>query len=520
MIKLNFKYLLVILSIITTALSCSKDKGNYDYTALDAVTIDISNIPNSYSLLRFENLDITPTVTYKGQKVDPTKPQFDELSYTWEMYPSQAYKEVIDRSVLSNDFHLNTAISQRELTWELLFTVTNKNTGVKAFAKFNVIVTPSLSEGWMVLYERNGNSDVGLIVNDEISKAATKEKLFLDIYSASNGKELEGTPGSIIYSKSNFPTAVSIFIQTSKNIANVNSSTFQAVSTAAKGIFWTPPATISPAFVTASEGRKDLLMNNNKLHTIDYTIIAPGDRSFGDAIGGTYGKLAPWMPSSTSTAFDAIVYDQTNQNFKKVINRGAEIIPLATVQSTTAPFDVRNVGLEFVMSDIGWNNWEHMVMKNSAGKYFLLTANFREGETAVIGKGKYDMSNCPEVSAINSITAGVYGEIFYYSANNHLYQFKYTPNTTDLLWTAPENEKITAISLQKYMNTNRAAGVLYDPKNLCKILYIATYNEATQMGTVYQMGVNQTSGAILAGTEKKYTGFGKVKAMAWKLGIK
>ena len=159
-------------------------------------------------------------------------------------------------------------------------------------------------------------------------------------------------------------------------------------------------------------------------------------------------------------------------------------------------------------------------MKDNAGKHYLLTANFREGETELIGKGKYDMSNCPEITAINSVTAGVFGEIFYYSANNHVYQFKYTPGTTDLLWTAPANEVVTKIALQKYTSTNRAQGVLYDPKNFCKILYVATYNETTKIGTVYQMEVNVTGGAIISGTEKKYTGFGKVKSMGWKLGIK
>ncbi len=57
-------------------------------------------------------------------------------------------------------------------------------------------------------------------------------------------------------------------------------------------------------------------------------------------------------------------------------------------------------------------------------------------------------------------------------------------------------------------------------ENFCKILYVATYNEGTKIGSVYQMEVNVTNGAIVPGTEKKYTGFGKVKAMAWKPGIK
>lgn len=515
-----FKFLFILLVSTSIMVSCSKGKGNYNYTILDPVAIDVTGIPTSYALLRYDYLDIKPKVTYKGQVVNSDNPQFPELSFSWEMYPTQAYRELKEKHNLASGLNLHYQMTEKEITWEVVFTVTNTLTGVKTFSKFSAAVTPALAEGWMVLYEKNGNTDVGIITNNEISKAATVEKLFLDLYENSNGSPLAGTPTSILYSKSGFPTLVSIYIQTNKDMANVATNTFQKLATTQKGIFWTNPATIAPSYMNATETRKDFMINNNRLHIIDYTVIAPGERAFSDALGGTYGTLAPWLPYSLAPAFDMIVYDQTNKKFLKVAARGSEVVPIATVQSASAAFDVNNVGMEFLMADMGWSNWEHIVMKNSAGKYYLLTANFKEGETALIGKGKYDMSNCPEIGAINSITAGVLGEIFYYSANNHLYQFKYTPGVTDQLWTAPEGETITNIALQKYNNTNRAQGVLYDPKNFCKILYVATYNQTTKIGSVYQMEVNPTSGAIMAGTPKKYTGFGKIKAMTWKLGIK
>jgi hypothetical protein len=512
----SFKFLTALILSLGMVVSCSKDKGNYDYKILDPVAVNVTGIAPAYSMLRFEYLDIKPVVTYKGEVVNPDKPQFPELNFTWEMYPAQVNKDVIDRHEIGKTLQLHHQMTEQELSWEVLFTVTNTNTGVKTFTKFNAVITPALAEGWMVLYEKNGNTDIGLITNNEISKAATTEKLFLDIYSASNGKAIEGTPGSLIFSVANLGTLMRLYIQTSKDAVSVVPTTFQKIVSFDNDLFWTTPAVKAPTLVKATESRKEFMINNNKLHVINYVIIAPGSRAFGDALGGTYGTLAPWLATSTSPVFDAILYDQTNKKFMKVISNGSEVIPLATAQSAMAPFDVNNVGLEFLMADNGWNNWEYFVMKDAANKYYMLSANFKEGETALIGKGKYDMSNCPEIASINSITAGFYGEIFYYSAKNHLYQFKYTPGVTDLLWTAPEDEVITNIALQKHYNTNRAAGVLLDPKNLCKILYVATYNNTTKIGTVYQMEVNVSSGAIIPGTEKKYTGFGKIKAMAWK----
>lgn len=496
--------------------SCAKDKGNYDYTVLDTVSIDVSSLAESYSMLRFDTLKLKPVVKYKGQTVNGDKPQFPELSFAWEMYPSAINTSFQEKYTFDSTMALNAIMDKKEAVWTVLFTVTNTVTNVKAFAKFSVAITPSLAEGWMVLYERGGHTDVGLIVNNDITKTATlQEKVLLDIYSASNGEPLPGTAGSLGYSLVNLTGAHKIYIQSGGEAVSVNPTTFARIDDFSS-IFWTKPAVQKPQLVKITERRKEFMINDNKLHVIDYTILGNGRRAFEDGLTGNYGTLAPWMATTTGAAFDAVLYDQTNKRFMKVVARGTEIIPFTTAQNATAPYDVRNVGLTFVMADLGWNYWEHAVMKDDAGKYFLLTADFRTGEIATIGKGKYDMSNCPEIADVNSISAGYYGEVFYYASSKSVYQFKYSAGTTDKHWTAPGNEKITNISLQKYYNTNPGLGRYYDPKNICKILYIATYDEAAQAGHVYQVEVNQSSGAIIAGTEKKYSGFGKIKAMAWK----
>ncbi|MFC3196117.1 PKD-like family lipoprotein [Parapedobacter deserti] len=512
------RILIAFLALIaaTSTVSCHKDRGNYDHLTLAPMEIDVEGVPQSYTLLRFDTLTIRPKVRYGGVTVDPADAKLPQLEFSWEMYPAQIDREIIERHTLSDSIALHAEMNQRELTWEVLFTVTDKETGVKAFSKFNVAITPALAEGWMVLYERNGATDVGIISNNDISKTQVAERVFMDVYSASNGAPLRGTPGSIIYSTANMPGRMKLYVQSSEDIASINLNTFERVASFDDGLFWTRPAVAAPALVTATPSRKEFLINDNRLHVLDYTVIAPGDRAFNDALGGSYGMLAPWIATATSPAFEAILYDQTNQRFMKVMQRGSEVVPISTVQSEGTPFDVNEVGMELIFADLGWNNWEHMVMRDTYGGHYLLTANFMEGETAFIGKGKYDMNTCPDIGNINAIAAGYFGEVFYYSANASLYQFRYTPGATEMLWTAPEGQTITDIALQKYYNTNRAAGVLFDPKNLCRILYIATYNEATRTGTVYQMEVNPSSGAIIAGTEKSYSGFGKIKAMGWK----
>ncbi|UYQ94177.1 PKD-like family lipoprotein [Chitinophaga horti] len=509
-------YIGLCLAMLVAFGSCSKDRGNYDYIQLDSINIDVSDLAASYSMLRFDTLKLNPVVTYKGEVVNPAAPQFEELSFAWEMYPSSLNPSILEKYTLDSTIGLKAIMDKKEAIWELLFTVTNTKTKIKAFAKFAVAITPSLAEGWMVLYERNGHTDVGMIVNNEISKTAvTSERVLLDIYSNSNNAPMAGTPGSIIYSLVNLTGAHKLYIQSGGEAVSVNPSTFERIDNF-ESIFWTTPAVKAPQLVHVTERRKEFMINNNRLHVIDYTILGNGRRAFEDALTGNYGSLAPWMATTSGAAFDAVLYDQTNKKFMKVVARGNELIPFTTVQNPTAAFDVNNVGMTFKFADLGWNYWEHFIMADAAGKHFLLTADFRTGEIATIGKGKYDMSNSPEIADAVAMATGYYGEVCYYSSPSSLYQFRYTAGITDKLWTVPAGEKITNISLQKYYNTNPASGRFYDPKNICKILYIATYNEQTQTGSVYQMQVNQSSGAIIPDTQKRYTGFGKIKEMAWK----
>lgn len=74
--------------------------------------------------------------------------------------------------------------------------------------KFNLKVHAGLSEGWMVLYERNGKTDVGLIANDLVSPDVIQEKITLDVYSSLNGEAMNGARVRVVYSMSTKPEVV------------------------------------------------------------------------------------------------------------------------------------------------------------------------------------------------------------------------------------------------------------------------------------------------------------------------
>ena len=488
--------------------ACYEDKGNYDYLKLPETRIDVAGIQESYSISRFDNLSIRPKVYYKGELVNADNPQFPELKFIWTAYQAGYDYPVVDGDTLAKQINLNLDVSLSEITWTFLFTVYNATTDVKEFAKFSVKVNASLSEGWMVLYERDGTTDVGLIVNEAIAPAVQRDRAVLDIYSASNTPML-GKPVAIQHAISGTPYEV--FVVSDQDMSRVSPLTFQTTATY-EDLFWAAPTVRRLQFFSAFSTRRELLLNDNKIHIVSFMTMGSNRTSvfLSDPFLGSYGTLAPWAATSIASNYEGAFYDQTKKAFVFIASYGTEVTSFPD-QSTEMAFDCNNVGKEFIMSDYGRNRYEYVVTKDNSNKYYLLLANFI-GDRDRIGVGQYPMDICPDISKLTAVAAGYKGEIFYYSTDNKVYQFDYMGNTVSDRWSAPAGETITAVVLQKFYYgelSNR-------PINDCEVIYIATYNESTKNGTVYQLWVDPSSGAIKKETEKSYTGFGKVKTMAWK----
>lgn len=514
--KLIKRKLLAVMLPLCILAACYKDKGSYDYHTLDEVTIDTTGIGATRSMKRFDTLTLNPVIRYKGEVVNLQQSQFPELQFSWTIYPDLNDASGNELHVLDSVPRLHKMLDQPEINWDVRLTVTNKLTGVRAFAIFKVRLEPALAEGWLVLYERNGSADVGMIVNDRINKTAVKEQVYYDIYSASNGRTIKGKPLQIAYSNAAV-RPVNMYILTEQDAVSVDVN-FKKKAAFADTLFWNVPSVVAPSFVQATEARRELLINNGRIHKIDYLLIVPGRQSFDIGAYNNFGTLAPWAAGFVSTTFSTVVYDQTNKRFLKLSSSGAELQRFATKQDANLSFDVDNVGLQFLYGDMGRNNEEQMIMKDPAtGKHYLLTANFRLGDVARVATGKYDMSNCPEINTVNAVAAANLGEVFFYSGGtSKVYQFKYTSGVTETAWTAPANEKITHIQVQKHYQVSQPANSPFAVKNTNRVLHVATYNETTQEGKLYQMDFDPSNGAISPVNQRSYGGFGKIKSMTWK----
>lgn len=517
-------YLYVMLAIASLGLlgSCYDDKGNYDYSELAKVEIDTVScgIQESYVVSRFDNLTIAPKIYYNGKEV--TNDASAPLTYLWTIYPSATGVGVTYfTDTLATTPQLNTEVTTAAGSYIVQLTVTNTENNIKYYFNVSCGIEGNMpTQGWMVLYEpadEAGTSDFGIIFNPYSKSSATADtdKSFWDLYKSSNGTHLEGAPQRILRDVVALATGDDpIICSTDKNLVQVNNESFERIADFGD-LFFEAPATCSPTHfgVGGVAMRNEIVINDNKVYTVSFN-GASRNNYFGTEKTGEYGTLAPWASEVKSAYYDAVVYDQEAMCFR-CVNRSSTAFSTFATQDPEAAFDVNHVGMKLLLNDWG-RNYTDLFLMQSDNLYYLTIANFQlPYSTTVIGQGIYDITASPDIAKATTMAAAYNGEYVLYGAGNKVYNLAYNKSTTATeAWTAPStDEEVTCVQLHKYYYQAFFARGFLPQAN--KVVHIATWNEKTQEGKVYEYVIDAASGAI-SGNPYIYTVPGKVKDMSWR----
>jgi len=541
--------LLISISLLFT--QCFPDKGNYDYIELDRVTIDIAGTGVGEDLAitieRGNTLQITPRVLLNGVEVDENNPL---LSFRWIAFGEGVINTPENwRDTLGESIALDAIIGLPMGASVLMFVVTHNETGLQEYIRFRLTIEGGIPSGWMILYERDGNTDVGVIANDWITRGITEERVLLDIFSFANGELLSGRPIGIIHSQSGLAPH-HVLIASENDMVAVNNMTFETWFTFEELTWGNAPVKRLNA-LNAGPSMRDVAIINNRVHTCNLQMMGAMTRNvsgFGlprlpdpDLVGLTHGKLA--LIQNFSTALEAVVYDQTYQRFLGLPMGAMHLRPFLA-QDQENYFDVNDVGMELLMSDFGHgrgapvagahpSTYTYSIMRDG-GNHWLLIANFHAVAASDphpqlnigvsvddprrinrnISRGKHNMSSAPGIANVSSMAVPQNGIFIYYSSENTLHIFRYLDGSTEVAWTAPPGEVITTIRLQTFYNNARRTNATLGMLNLFELIHIGTWNENTQTGSVHQFRVDQVSGSIL-GEGRTYTGFGRIADMGW-----
>lgn len=120
------KNLFILFVIFITCVSCYEDKGNYDY--IEVPEINIAGLQEDYTVLAFDTLRISPTITTINGETD--------YSYLWITQITDSKDDTQD--TISREKELEWVAAKEAGRYDLLFIAKNKTTEVERRKRMNV----------------------------------------------------------------------------------------------------------------------------------------------------------------------------------------------------------------------------------------------------------------------------------------------------------------------------------------------------------------------------------------------
>ncbi len=135
----------ILLLCLFSLYSCLEDNGNYDYADVNEAKIRFST--SNYSAVLGDTITMSPVITY----ADPS----DTARFSYEWY--------VDGKLETTDRVLKLCRNE-VVSYTCVFMLVDSRTGVKQFeGQVGVAFTSPYLEGWMILYEKNDESEIGFI---------------------------------------------------------------------------------------------------------------------------------------------------------------------------------------------------------------------------------------------------------------------------------------------------------------------------------------------------------------------
>jgi len=464
---------------------CKKDKGNYDYIALDQFALDTVGMQTSFSVQQGRQL---LTIDQKIIASDTS-----DYSYLWRLYEVKTNVLTLF-DTLSTSRKVSSLITVDPGTLNVLeLRITQKSTGLFKFYNFNVSTVSSIPDGFLAVYEKDGMTDADLIRGTNILGTGTNitDTVYRNmIFGGLGGKMLDGSPVSIM------ANANGVYVATSTTGINQFKNNSFALLQDQNDIFLNnPPAVMKPQYIFNHSASFTMYINNGIVYW-GLTSAPPG--FIGPSIlsiNNTEVKYeaAPFIVYML--AKQGMFYDKLNRRFLYQEQGAATLVRFPSVIAATAKFSLDNIGKDMIWmgpkvasTAVANSNYRTAYFKDidgSAKRYLyimditLATSTATNG-TANSAVGLIDISALPDITNAKFYETSYSALNTFYATPTKLYSYLYNGATSSYSnvknpFTAPSGEEITAIRLQHTTNTNTTM----------RRMAIATWNATTKEGKVY-----------------------------------
>lgn len=474
------KYIRLIIAvvIISTLGSCYKDLGNYKYHPINEVEIIADT--NSYTVSQQQVLKISVDLS-------ESIPQSGSYSYEWVMYEDK--QAPLTRRILDTTKDLDAIITEAPGSYVLDYFVKDNKTDVNFRKKFHVQVVSAFGQGWLMIEENGGSSDLSLI--------ADKDHIFKNIYSGTNGYKLPAGAEKITITD-HYRFGQQIYILSPNDLLEVSYIDFIKVNNYSD-FFYNPP--IPKPDLYYMNGTNVRFINGGKVY--GYSTMVPPPFAFGLAIDGPGGYYA--MPFQISSVYGDFFYDSTSKAFYRMGSYDTELGGFPNYNPATDAFDMNNVGKKMIYADHYTQYLHNALFKNlDDDSLFIYTINAANSGFA---NAKYDVTQATDLLQADHYKMSQTLNYLYYAAGNKIYKLDIFAQTSTLLTTLPAGTSVADMEL--YYNASNSS----DPDNN-QVLAVAANNGNN--GTVYMFRLAATGNFENDTYFEKYDGFGKLVCLTYK----
>lgn len=531
--------------------ACYEDKGNYDYTELNEISVVAPSAGTHYAIDRYDTLHIEPQLAFTQGAMDDS-----QLEFLWEMYLDDWANTEAKAVVLGRERILDAMIARPESTtdYALVLTVTDKRTGAAYRTKYSVAIQPSVLSGLMVLQDDQGRCRLDYLASVHAEPSFVENRHIKDVYAVNNdGASLAGIPRGVSFSlveKSSYePQVKNLYLWTDRQVARISSSDF-TIEHLDNDLFMVAPGKLDVANIDRS-GRFcycTIMVNDGKAHALNQQATLSFGYQFSrelkpnNSLAGDI-RIAPYVYQpdlfGSQTGYCAILYDEAGQRFVKVASGyDAEPALFAFNQQEEANvsslFDVNHIGMDMLWMGRNYGSLACAVFTDGQRRHLYrmrfnvasTTTDAASGEEVINpmvyrqAYGKDDLSAATDGDQARFFECGRYAvNTFMYATTRNIYTYDFNAKRAILLNDPfPEGEEITAL---------RIYNVEYYTANLQNVsgtlLYVATWDGS--QGRVYEFPINRTTlrfnnredaDGNLKAPYHVFTGFGKVVDMCVK----
>lgn len=328
------------------AMACTEDKGNYDYTPLN--DLSIAGIESAYMIERGSQLVIPVTIT--------APEGFEESRYEYLWYMWKVNNDA-DPDTLSYEKDLNVPISAAPGEYDVRYLVTDKVTDIIYTSRTTLDVIDSYSQGVMALSSAGGEADVTFInavnaVSSHVYRTANDESAG----SNPSGIFLIGTDSEVV--------APLVIIATEEGSKVANPADFSEFMDFSDLFYFPSEPGIMQCLCKSNWGFDENVIVDGKIYNRSLVAAENLYQRYDPAPKGDYYAA----PFSLYEAQNAFYYDQKGRRF--IFNNYGTVIP---VEASAGLFNSADMQMDMVWGYAS-NDDLRAVMQDDAGKRYVISA--------------------------------------------------------------------------------------------------------------------------------------------------